>query len=85
MADDRLFLLHRPSLRGVLLAKRYGMHWYDETEDRHGAMEQLLMLSTGEPGDLELWFESTGRDLAYGMTDEDGLRRFEVVKKPEEV
>lgn len=84
MADNRMFLIHRPSNLGILLGKRLGFPWYQSTEDDNpnetevskfleyvDAYDDDFVLALEEPGN-ELQF----KDWKYTTELKDGFRVF---------
>ena len=77
MANNRLFLLHRPSNKVAFLGKCMGGIWYtttDVTEDLNKLFEQ----STDNLGDFELLIEDASRSPK--CREIHSLKEFEVIR-----
>jgi hypothetical protein len=66
MANERMYILHRPSGYGAFLAKRMGWGWYNYTENTAEQVQRLFtaieeQYAQGDQDDLELVFEGDPR------------------------
>lgn len=66
MANNRMYLLHRPSGRAVYLGKRMASGWYGAPSNVRDALEALYEAVERDPGD-------NGDDFCIAMEDVDGV------------
>lgn len=65
MADNRMWLLHRPSGKAVMLGKRFGPEWYT----KHDHLSEML---------TALFDQTEGDDFCLAMEDcEDAPEAFD--------
>ena len=89
MANNRMWLIHKPSQLGVLLAKRMGIGWYDAPSgERLNRFYDYLEAEFGFEGqdDFVLAMEDCKESSCFDnwkYTDEKirGFRKFEILKE----
>ena len=84
MADNRMYLVHRPTGLAVLLGKSLGWGWYGEdvqVQRLYDALDQLGYCQHENINDFSLAMEDVSQTpmakaiLKYGDVRLDGLRR----------
>ena len=84
MANNRLWLLHRPSKRAVLLGKRMGMGWYEALSSK--TLQKFYDFLEDEHfvtmDDFELLIEDQERVTASVLRDDWVICDFETFKGP---
>jgi len=84
MADNRMFLIHKPSKLGIMLGRRFGVAWSSSIEaGRMDAFYNLVGDLPNEPDNFILAMED-GREsgvfdeFEYDGIDDSGFHRFKL-------
>lgn len=80
MANNRMWLIHRPSQVGIMLGKNLGLGWYGQPSKKkldhfYDYTFEWCLSNAGDWEDFVLWKEHEGGWL-YGEPMDNKLRKF---------
>jgi len=76
MADNRMFLVHRPSGIGISLGKKYGLSWFRPPDPERMEEFYEVLKRLGGVDDLILLTETDGTDWRYTGEKQHGFHVF---------